>query len=71
VKSKTDKIKDTVVKAIYRMKKRKIEERMQNIREEMKEESNPDNISILLSKYLKLKEVERETLTFLGTVITK
>jgi len=71
VKSETDNLKDTVIKAIYRMKKRKIEERMQNIREEMKEESNPDNISILLSKYLKLKEVERETLTFLGTVITK
>lgn len=71
VKSETDNLKDTVIKAIYRIKKRKIEERIQKIREEMKEETNPDNISILLSKYQKLKEVEKETLTFLGTVIIK
>lgn len=71
VKSETDNLKDTILKSIYRMKKRKIDERIQKIREEMKDESNPDNIPILLHKYQKLKEIEKETLTFLGTVITR
>jgi len=71
VKSETDNLKDTILKAIFRMKKRKIDERIQQIREEMKEETNLENIPILLHKYQKLKEVEKETLSFLGTVITK
>src|SRR5690606_9159293 len=71
VKSETDNLKDTIIKSIYRMKKRKIEERIQMIREEMNGESNEDNTNILLDKYKKLKEIEKETLTFLGTVITR
>lgn len=71
VKSETDNLKDTIIKSIFRIKKRKIDERIQKVREEMKEETNPENISILLHKYQKLKEVEKETLTFLGTVITR
>lgn len=71
VKSETDNLKDTIIKSIFRIKKRKIDERIQKVREEMKEEKNPDNISILLHKYQKLKDVERDTLNFLGTVITR
>lgn len=71
VKQETDNLKDTVLRAIFRMKRRKIDERIQQIREEMKSESNADNISILLHKYQKLKEVEKETLEFLGTVISR
>lgn len=71
VKQETDNLKDTVLRAIFRMKRRKIDERIQQVREEMKSESNADNISILLHKYQKLKEVEKETLEFLGTVISR
>jgi len=71
VKQETDNLKDTVLKAIFRMKKRKIDERIQQVRDEMKEETNPENIAVLSHKYLKLKEVEKETLAFLGTVISK
>jgi DNA primase len=71
VKQEVDNLKDTVLKAIFRMKKRKIDERIQKVRDEMKEETNPENIAILSHKYLKLKEVEKETLAFLGTVISK
>jgi len=53
------------------MKNRKIDERIQKVRDEMKEETNPENIAILSHKYLNLKEVEKETLAFLGTVISK
>ncbi|WP_118193529.1 DNA primase [Albibacterium indicum] len=71
VKQETDNLKDAVVRAIFRMKRRKIDERIQQVREEMKQESDPDNMSILLHKYQKLKEVEKETLDFLGTVISR
>ncbi len=71
VKQETDNLKETVLKAIFRMKKRKIDERIQKVRDEIKEETNPENIAILSHKYLKLKEVEKETLAFLGTVISK
>lgn len=71
VKQETDNLKETVLKAIFRMKKRKIDERIQKVRNEIKEETNPENIAILSHKYLKLKEVEKETLAFLGTVISK
>jgi len=71
VKQETDNLKDAVLRAIFRMKRRKIDERIQQVREEMKIESDPDNMSILLHKYQKLKEVEKETLDFLGTVISR
>lgn len=71
VKQETDNLKETVLKAIFRMKKRKIDERIQKVRNEIKEETNPENIAILSHKYIKLKEVEKETLAFLGTVISK
>src|SRR5690554_2581622 len=71
VKTESDNLKDTVIKSIYRLKRRKIDELIQKLREEMKEETNQDNIPILLHKYQKLKEVEKETLEFLGTVISK
>ena len=48
-----------------------LDELIQKLREEMKEETNQENIPILLHKYQKLKEVEKETLEFLGTVISK
>src|SRR5690606_28280399 len=71
VKQEVDNLKETVLKTIFRRKKRKIDERIQKVRDEMKEETNPENIAILSHKYLKLKEVEKDTLTFLGTVISK
>jgi DNA primase len=71
VKTEADNLKDTVIKSIYRLKRRKIDELIQKVREEMKEETNQENIPILLHKYQKLKEVEKETLEFLGTVISK
>lgn len=71
VKQETDNLKDAVLRAIFRMKRRKIDEKIQQLREEMKAESNPDNVSILIHKFQKLKEIEKETLEFLGTVISR
>jgi len=71
VTSEVDNLKDTVVKAIHRMKKRVIESHIQQIREELKIETNVDNIAILTNKYQKYKRLEKEILSYLGTVIVK
>ncbi len=71
VATEIDNIKNAVLGAIYRMKKRKVEQQMQTIREEMKMEKEESNMLILMDKYGKLKNMERELTHFLGTVIVK
>jgi len=64
-------LKQLVVTAIYRIKKRKIEAEMYNIREEMKHEKDVGNLEVLLFKYQKLKEAEKLLGGFLGNTIVK
>lgn len=71
VAQETDNLKSVVLGALYRIKRRKVEQNMQEIREELKREDNMDNIEILMGKYQKLKTMERELTGFLGTVIVK
>lgn len=71
VSEEKDHLKETINKAIYRMKKREVEALIFKIRIALKEEKNEDNIQILTDKYQKLKKVEKDILSFLGTVITR
>ncbi|WP_293900700.1 DNA primase [Sphingobacterium sp. UBA5670] len=64
-------LKQLVVTAIYRIKKRKIEAEMHHIREEMKHEQDVANLEVLIFKYQKLKEAERLLGSFLGNTIVK
>ncbi|MDM1293827.1 DNA primase [Sphingobacterium sp. N143] len=64
-------LKQLVVTAIYRIKKRKIEVEMHHIREEMKHEKDVANLEVLIFKYQKLKEAERLLGGFLGNTIVK
>lgn len=64
-------LKQLVVTAIYRIKKRKIEAEMHHIREEMKHEQDVANLDVLIFKYQKLKEAERLLGGFLGNTIVK
>jgi DNA primase len=64
-------LKQLVVTAIYRIKKRKIEAEMHHIREEMKNEQYVANLEVLIFKYQKLKEAERLLGGFLGNTIVK
>jgi len=64
-------LKQLVVTAIYRIKKRKIEAEMHHIREEMKHEQDVANLEVLIFKYQKLKEAERLLGGFLGNTIVK
>ncbi|GAA4805394.1 DNA primase [Olivibacter ginsenosidimutans] len=67
----TEKLKNAVLGALYRIKRRKVEEHMQQVREELKVETDSGNIEILMNKYQKLKVMERELTGYLGTVIVK
>ena len=71
VSEEKDHLKETINKAIYRMKKREVEALIHKIRIALKEEKSEDNMLILMDKYHKLKKIEKEILSFLGTVITR
>ncbi|MEH6304053.1 DNA primase [Olivibacter sp. CPCC 100613] len=71
VAQETDNLKNAVLGALYRIKKRKVEQNMQEIRETLKVEHNEANLEILMDKYQKLKMMEKELTGFLGTVIVK
>lgn len=71
VAQETDNLKNAVLGALYRIKKRKVEQNMQEIREELKQEHDLANVELLMDKYQKLKAMEKELTGYLGTVIVK
>lgn len=71
VAQETDNLKSAVLGALYRIKKRKVEQNMQDVREELRQETNAENLEILMGKYQKLKIMEKEITGYLGTVIVK
>lgn len=71
VSQETDNLKNAVLGALYRIKKRKVEQNMQEVREALKIEHNEANLEILIDKYQKLKMMEKELTGYLGTVIVK
>ncbi|WP_134090739.1 DNA primase [Olivibacter sp. XZL3] len=71
VAQETDNLKNAVLGVLYRIKKRKVEQSMQEIREALKVESDEANSEILMDKYQKLKMMEKELTGYLGTVIVK
>ncbi len=71
VAGEVDNLKETVIKALHRMKKRANEVRLEAVREKLKVEVDPDNILILMNEYQKYKQYEQEVLAYLGTVIAK
>ncbi|QNL50643.1 DNA primase [Olivibacter sp. SDN3] len=71
VAQETDNLKNAVLGALYRIKKRKVEQNMQDVREELRQETNAENLEMLMVKYQKLKMMEKEITSYLGTVIVK
>lgn len=71
VSQETDNLKNAVLGALYRIKKRKVEQSMQEIREALKIAPNEADLEILMDKYQKLKTMEKELTGYLGTVIVK
>ena len=71
VSHESERLEDLVYSAIYRIKKRKVERQMTQIREEMKTERDEANMSIMLANYQKLKDVSKLIAEKLGTIVVK
>src|SRR5690606_7067701 len=71
VSGEMDNLKETIIKALHRMKRSANEIRMEAVREKIKSEKDPDNVAILMHEYQKYKQYEREVSSYLGTVIAK
>ena len=64
-------LKELVIQAIYRIKKRKFSREMHKVREEMKKNLSPEDMEIELHKYQKLKEAEKTLGQLLGNIVIK
>lgn len=64
-------LKDLIVQAVYRIKKRKFEREIYKVREELKSNLSSEDMEIALSRYKKLKEAEQTLGQLLGNTIVK
>jgi DNA primase len=71
VPNETDKLKGTVMGAIFHLKKKKISTIIAEKQKAIQEETDENNVTILMKEYLNLKEVEKYISNYLGSVITK
>ncbi len=71
VPNETEKLKGTVMGAIFHLKKKKINTIISAKQKQIQEEKDGDNVMILMKEYLELKEVEKYISNYLGAVITK
>ena len=71
VSHESERLEALVYGAIYRIKKRKIEQQILQVREELKEETDPSNMEIMLANYQKLKDVSKIIAERLGTIVVK
>src|SRR5690606_2374576 len=71
VSHESERLEDLVYGAIYRIKKRKVEQQILQLREEIKDESDAANMEIMLANYQKLKDVSKIIAEKLGTIVVK
>ena len=60
---------ETIVRSIFHLKRRKLYHIDKDIMEQLKLETDEDNVNILLSRKMRIKEVEKEIAKHLGIVI--
>ncbi len=71
VSQEIEHLKELVLQAIYRIKKRKCAVEIMKIREEMKNPQSVEDMEVLLFKYQKLKEAEKTLGHFLGNIVIR
>lgn len=71
VPDETERLKGTVMGAIFHLKKKKIATMIGVKQKAIQEEKDEDNVMILMKEYLTLKEVEKYISNFLGSVIIR
>ena len=71
VRDETMNLKATVLGGIFHLKKRKVDQILLDLLQEIKEENDATNQEILMQRYAHIKNVEKEISKFLGSVILK
>lgn len=71
VSTEKEHLKELVTQAVYRLKKRKIERHIAEIRTEINTVSSPEDLDILIASYQKYKDMEIKLGDFLGNTIVK
>jgi DNA primase len=71
VPDETERLKGTVMGAIFHLKKKKIASMITTKQKAIQDEADVDNVTILMKEYLQLKEVEKYISNYLGSVIIK
>ncbi|MFC3200176.1 DNA primase [Parapedobacter deserti] len=71
VSHESERLEDLVYGAIYRIKKRKVEQQIYQTREALKVEADATNVEVLLANYQKLKDVSKLIAEKLGTIVVK
>jgi DNA primase len=71
VRDETVNLKATVLGGIFHLKKRKVDQILLDLLQEIKEERDATNQEILMQRYAHIKNVEKEISKFLGSVILK
>jgi len=71
VSHESERLEDLVYSAIYRIKKRKVEQQILKVREAIKDETDTANMEIMLANYQKLKDVSKIIAEKLGTIVVK
>ncbi|MGV3762299.1 DNA primase [Parapedobacter sp.] len=71
VSHESERLEDLVYGAIYRIKKRKVEQQILRLREDLKDETDTTNMEIMLANYQKLKDVSKIIAEKLGTIVVK
>lgn len=71
VHNEKENLRVAILGGIFHLKKRKVEHILRNIMEEIQNETDLDNQTILMQRYMRVKEVEKGISTYLGSVILK
>lgn len=71
VSHESERLEDLIYGAIYRIKKRKVEQQILTLREAIKEETDEADIEVMLANYQKLKDVSKLIAEKLGTIVVK
>ncbi|TKC03410.1 DNA primase [Pedobacter cryotolerans] len=71
VRDETVNLKATILGGLYHLKKRKVDRILLDLLKEIKTETDETNHTILMQRYVFIKNVEREISKFLGSVIVK
>lgn len=71
VSHESERLEDLIYGAIYRIKKRKVEQQILKLREAIKDETDAADMEIMLANYQKLKDVSKLIAEKLGTIVVK